>query len=196
MPKHTNDNSGRALESLSACWVAYTPTVAVAWEERRFVDGSLARRMLGLHLYGEVTSQTIRNIPLRLIQTADPEDYPTWTVDLPGHATRSGEATLFDVGPPPGPRSIMSRFRGRKVVDASEHAPPPITSRDRAGGETVDDFYRRVARSYEYLAGVTGKPTTSMALQAQVSKETAARWVHQARKRGYLAATTRGKVTR
>ena len=47
-------------------------------------------------------------------------------------------------------------------------------------------FYPNIASAYRRFALAIGKPTTNIALSADVSHSTAARWVREARRRGHL----------
>lgn len=166
-------------------WVSYTPEVLVCWEVLVRPDRTESRQMLRLLILGEVTSDNVRAIPLRLIHTANPDEYPTWSVsfdDYPDMTT--------DIPAPPVEHDIDERWRQR-----STRAPRKVSIAPRGDDETPDQWYARVADIYRSL-GDSGKPTTSLAHLMGVSKDRAAQWVHQARKRGYLEATTRGKAKR
>jgi hypothetical protein len=63
----------------------------------------------------------------------------------------------------------------------------------RIPGEPPADFYGRVAAAYTWLDGRGLTPTSDIALIADVPHSTAAKWVREARVRGLLAPTTRGK---
>jgi transposase len=63
----------------------------------------------------------------------------------------------------------------------------------RSEGEEVEDFYARVGEFYLLAHTEFGKPTQALATAAGVPRSTATRWVHQARVRGHLPPTTRGK---
>ena len=61
-------------------------------------------------------------------------------------------------------------------------------------GESADDFYRRVAAFYRAALERDGKPTAAIVATAGVPKTTAARWVREARQRGFLPPTHRGRT--
>jgi hypothetical protein len=166
-------------------WVAYTSEVLLCWEVQIRPDGTTRRQMVRLMVIGEVTSDNVRAIPVRLFSVANPDNYPTWKheVGLPDLAS--------GVPAPPQHREVIDAWQARRPVRL-----PKVRIGPRGKGESVEDFYRRVANAYRILAGEDGKPTTALANVAGVNKNTAARWVHEARKRGYLEPTTRGKVTR
>jgi hypothetical protein len=64
----------------------------------------------------------------------------------------------------------------------------------RARGESTSDFYQRVATFYRTAAPATGRPIKALGDAADIPKTTAARWVREARLRGYLEPTLRGRV--
>lgn len=79
--------------------------------------------------------------------------------------------------------------RGSLTLSGSVTA-PQLARRD---GQDPDEFYAEVARYYRAFQNTTSKPTTSIAQAAGVSRNTAAQWVHQARKRGHLEPAERGE---
>lgn len=78
--------------------------------------------------------------------------------------------------------------RRRKLSEAKAVLFPP-----RGEDETPDDFYARVADFYRAAMVSSGEPTKSLARIAEVPPTTAARWVREARARGHLDPTTRGR---
>lgn len=164
-------------------WIAYTSEVLICWEVQIRPDGTTRRQMVRLMVIGEVTSDNIRAIPLRLLSVANPDNYPTWS--SPEVDVQPPE----DVPAPPQSGEVAEAWRARQPVRL-----PRVRIGPRDKGESVEDFYRRVADAYRTLASDDGKPTTALANVAGVNKNTAARWVHEARRRGYLEPTTRGKV--
>lgn len=193
-------------------WVAYTPNVAVLWEVRTSPNGEPGRTMLALHVYGAVDSQNARKIPHNLIASANPADHPRWQVAPPRFDTIQRrdvyELLPLQAGgdPMPGDGRIIDWSEAptptrRQVAEAWDtFAPSPedtdVTIGPRAPGEPVEQFYARVADAYRLHAARTGKPTSALAASAGVSKQTAARWVHEARRRGHLEPTTKGRINR
>lgn len=64
-----------------------------------------------------------------------------------------------------------------------------------SGRELAEDFYVQVARAYNAAVHGGLSPRETLAWDAHVSADSVARWVVEARQRGYLPPTTRGKVT-
>lgn len=85
---------------------------------------------------------------------------------------------------------IKGTSTGRAKVAADLSAMPSLK---RTRGQDPDEFYAEVARIYRLFEHTTKKPTTSVATVAGVSRNTAAQWVHQARKRGHLEPSERGE---
>jgi hypothetical protein len=55
--------------------------------------------------------------------------------------------------------------------------------------DSPEEFYQEVSRFYQGFERTTpGKPTASIARAGGVPHSTAARWVREARRRGYLPA--------
>ena len=66
-------------------------------------------------------------------------------------------------------------------------------TKPRRGG--LDDaFYRRVANAYRVAVANGVNPRPTIARDAGASPDTVARWVSEARRRGFLPKTTPGKV--
>jgi hypothetical protein len=75
----------------------------------------------------------------------------------------------------------------RTAVDALEQP--------HAGRQTGDDLYREIAAQYTELRrqGIAN-PTTTLAAERNVSRNTAASWVRRARQRGHLPPPRRGQA--
>jgi transposase-like protein len=56
-----------------------------------------------------------------------------------------------------------------------------------------DDFYRRVADAYRFLALVSPRPAVELADANGVPPSTTRRWVKEARRRGVLAPGQKGR---
>jgi len=65
---------------------------------------------------------------------------------------------------------------------------------ERKGTETPERFYLRVANFYKAAAASSGRPVVKLAEAAGVPRSTASQWVFQARARGYLPMTQRGRA--
>lgn len=198
--------------SYHGLWVAYTPAVAVLWEYRTAPDGERSRTMCAMHIYGTVDSVSARLIPHSLIAAADPADYPRWQARPTGGAGDDGndiyelvplahgeppqwsrEFTDWDAWPTPTDSQVGQAWR---ALPGPAGTALDLVFDPRQPGEEVEAFYARVAAAYRALATINRKPTTSLAARAGVSKQTAARWIHEARRRGHLEQTTRGRVNR
>lgn len=106
----------------------------------------------------------------------------------------------FDQRHPPLPHEIRRQWwkaTGRvgewKVVFRNPEDPPPAPALARKEGQDPDEFYAEVAHFYRAFQATTSKPTTSIAHIAGVSRNRAAQWVHQARKRGHLEPADKGE---
>lgn len=79
---------------------------------------------------------------------------------------------------------------------ASLGAPPPQTDRPRLrrpDGSDPDGFYRQVAGAYSSLVCDTSRPAKAMAEEAGVPVATVHRWIHEARRRGFLPVGRQGR---
>jgi hypothetical protein len=73
---------------------------------------------------------------------------------------------------------------------------PDLPKIKRPEGHKLDDaFYAEVAAVYRAAAGLQMPPRKAVAKAASVSTDVAGRWVHEARKRGYLAPASAGKAS-
>ena len=95
--------------------------------------------------------------------------------------------------------TIGERERVSRVLAAHENGrrlpkPPTIAKRPGRGGHP-DDHYQAIANRYKALRadGVTN-PTTTIARERQISRDTAAGWVRGARDRGYLPPARPGRA--
>lgn len=75
-------------------------------------------------------------------------------------------------------RSVTQAKEGPTIVITE---PAPLTAPGSRG--YPDDFYRRVAAAYY---GVLLRPVVAVAAEAGVPRSTAARWVKEARRRGFI----------
>jgi hypothetical protein len=71
---------------------------------------------------------------------------------------------------------------------------PPATEQEIEEAKK-DFFYKTVARIYEAAVRATGKPVEAVALAYEAPRTSAANWVREARVRGYLPPTTKGRAT-
>lgn len=171
-------------------WQAVDERTAVAWARETFGDG--AEVITGLHglvQWGDVTWQSLQDVQLsELHRFIDRRGYPTWEQEQAPSEAEVREAWR---------RTARSRSAQLKRAEAArEHVEAELrglAERLLRGGQSVDSFYMGVAEYYQLAHMLDGKPTTAIAVAAEVPKSTAARWVREARKRGYLPPTRRGK---
>lgn len=191
-------NNGEATESYQ--WVAYSADVLVCWYRFTRPGGPMTRRMVALLVYGDVSSRNVRAIPVGLIHSADPDSYPNWVTPAPhGYG-------LEGMPPAPDMVQVYDAWAPRLPDPWDEVDPDPDSEETvvlsvklgpRGATETVDEFYARVADAYRiFAARGDGRPTSTIAEASGVQKNTAARWVHEARRRGHLPPTTKGRVSR
>jgi hypothetical protein len=62
------------------------------------------------------------------------------------------------------------------------------------GHKYPDDFYRRVAAAYSYLAGQTRRPAVELAARNDLPVTAVHRWIKEARRRGLLGPGRRGSA--
>lgn len=153
---------------------------------------------VGLVHYAPITTTAVRD--LKIGEMVKPEPW------MP----------VFEQQQPPSPDQVRGQWwLATKRVTVTVH-PPTVTagatvhaptahghlslsgaaggpSLRRTPGQDPDEFYAEVARMYRQFDRTTSKPTTSIATAAGVSRNTAAQWVHQARKRGHLEPAEGGK---
>ena len=93
------------------------------------------------------------------------------------------------------PADVTEHFRQARVeLHAMDDAGRWLLRRPK--GRRLDDvFYRDVARAYTEAAGQGLNPRQTLAVDTGSAPDTVARWVGEARRRGYLPPTTPGKVT-
>lgn len=138
----------------------------------------------GFVAWGDVDTAALHVPPSRLAPNLP--GYPEWVHEPPptedeiarAWKTHAGARTRAHDGP---------RF-GRKAsedAEALEH---------RRDDESADDFYKRVASFYVREMRTSGKPTRDIETAAGVRRPTAARWVREARARGFLRPTTKGRT--
>lgn len=191
----------------------------------RLVRDDKARRLVPVELYIESTSgerlrgEHLRRLPLDLIEaeanhngvdvetqmgvpgpllgiaastftmatwgTRKQEPYrPDWTADM--HWSQ-----LPDSGVPRAKRRSAPPRR-------DEGAPPPALSTP-PGGRYSDDWFRHLAKSYnwawrQWRTGQGPAPSDALAKQAGVSVRTVHSWVYRARREGYLPKAQQGQA--
>lgn len=160
-------------------WVGVSETTAVGFALAQGVPVAV-----GLVHYEPITALGLRDISVAAATNPEPW-MPRW-----------------DGPEPPTPERLRGRFRvasGQTVVKVEMLGTLPGTAPEQPRLVRLPDmdtemFYREVATFYRHFERTTGKPTSGIAQAGNVPHSTAARWVREARKRGFLApATKRGK---
>jgi len=110
------------------------------------------------------------------------------------------ELHLLDVGQAITPgrlRSLNIGFLGQMIAASAlltdQTAKPPKLSPSGQRGYG-DDFYKAVAANYQAAIVGRRRPVLAIAESAGVPRSTAARWVKEARRRGFLGETSPGKA--
>ncbi len=162
------------------CWTAYGADIAICWKATAggSEEGHTGTEPCGLVVYGLIDSTRLRTIKLARV-SPDPLRHPQWPRPEP-----PSQAELASAWAESGMRAAA---RGRLVPTGDRRL------QVRRPGETPDDFYQRVASFYSWAAATTGTPLKEISRDTGANKSTAARWVREARRRGYLPATTRGR---
>lgn len=170
-------------------WVAHRNDLLSLWRNE---EGKPCLR--GLLILGDVSAQQLRDIRLLPIRLASPGDQrqarkrgmllPVWP------------STAEDVPAPPPEAEVEKRLaRARRIVKVALPDSGQLpTFAPRRSSEDADAFYGRVADAYRQAGGAT--PILALAAAAGVKRGTASRWVHEARRRGYLPPTTPGRAAR
>lgn len=167
-----------ANTGIGTYWQVIHPDVSVKWQMGGGDDKSIGFFILaGLVMYRDVNFAAIRGIPLSTM-TAHREGFPELHQDDAPTHRQIEQAWNSEAG-----------LRARVERRTSAHG----KFAHRREGESVDHFYMRVAEAYSAAKVLTGTPTLDIASRASVPRTTAARWVREARARGFLAATIRGK---
>jgi hypothetical protein len=173
-------------------WQAISDCAAVAWSEETREAGPAVTGPVGLVMWGTVNWTGLQGVQLSRLISSRP-GYPEWDQKEPpsleeirkrwnaAARTRERHAVLS------ASASGGSRRKSKGTASAR------IIFGPRSDNESVDAFYRRVADFYTRAVNESGKPTQALAESADVPRSTAARWVSQARQRGFLAPTSKGR---
>ncbi len=86
------------------------------------------------------------------------------------------------------PAMFRGRPRGGMLLEDRPRLERP------AGKRLDDDFYKRVADAYQGALTELLNPRQTLARDSGSAPDTVARWVKEARRRGYLPETTPGRV--
>jgi hypothetical protein len=90
----------------------------------------------------------------------------------------------------------LTRFRegASRPSFAPEAAAPARDPLQRPDGSDPEAFYRKVAESYAAVVRDSSKPAKVLADEAGVPVTTVHRWIHEARRRGFLPPATKGRA--
>lgn len=153
-------------------WVGVSEYVAVAFTATEGVHTPVS-----VVMYAPPSADRLRSLSVGEMSHIDPL-WPHW-----------------EQNEPPTPDQLRNRWLV-EVVSGHPRDVEPATPAEprlvRQEDQTPDEFYAEVARVYRTFQLTTSKPTTSIAKAAGVSRNTAAQWVHQARKRGHLEPADKG----
>lgn len=171
-------------------WQAISDHAAVKWREKRSrtVVASTFTGPIGFVTWGPLRAVDLQ---VRITALSLPrDDQPKWYQEQP--PTHDEIRRRYN-------SAEFRRLRERsKLADAEFIARELESGRHfeaRQPGESTDKFYERVAAFYKEAIVATGKPTQTLTLAANVPRATAGRWVHEARKRGFLPKAVRGRAT-
>jgi hypothetical protein len=125
------------------------------------------------------TAESVRAIPLHRIEAA-----------VAGGGTIADELARRsrEKVPALGTAAFLEKFAGYL-----QHEPAPKLERP-AARLLPDSFYAQVADVYRAALARGLKPRTAIPMAASVSSDVAGRWVHEARLRGCVEPTDRGRV--
>jgi hypothetical protein len=163
------------------------------WAEAAWPPGHVAYVRFALNR----DKKTVRVTELRI---PDPTGEALRSFPLARIETAANASAIFMVGYAnghtlPEPTDVHGHFkkiRGRLAKD--QEAGRFIL--DRPEGRFLDDgFYIRVAKAYREAAALGLNPRQTLAKDSHAATDTVARWVGEARRRGYLPPGKPGKIT-
>lgn len=178
-------------------WQGISATTAVLWGFRDYDWGQEHFGPVGIVIWGDVTTKALA-VPLSRLA---PNQYglPTYPGLVPPDAddlARDWDKHEFQrdqFAASHGSATSARSRQAKKNQAAPAGAPILMAFERRQTGESTDDFYARVAEFYIAAIPLTGKPRKALEEAAGVTKAIAARWVQEARKRGFLVQTSRGR---
>lgn len=168
-----------ALSTGRTYWQAIGPREAVQWIETDNADGTTSTvGPEALVMFRPVEFAALRSVPLANLQP---------------HVVGYPE---FQQDEPPTPLDIAAAWQAtaRTRAVATRRSESKLGAfKKRGTNESVSAFYERVGEFYRHAMRVSDSPVQLLALSAKVRHSTASRWVREARARGYLPPTTRGR---
>lgn len=174
-------------------WQGIDDRTAVAWytfTDKHGVTGT--EGPVGLVQWGWVTWESLQGVGLSKLVCSrsgypewEQEEPPSWN-DLEEEWARGARARARAARRTPA--DVQGEARAAWLAGRGERLLPkqPLESPER--------FYRRVAAFYRAAMERDGKPTSAIMESAGVPKTTAARWVREARQRGFLPPTQKGRT--
>lgn len=155
-----------------------------------------SRRITGLVLMpgeGDSMGQMLKDLPLSRI-----EFFLRQLPEMPAEVEHVDEDGAVEVFHDPLGTHIFkewNRAEGASVRsvegDRDEHRRPALTRPDKSGD---DVFYKQVAEAYAEVMARTRAVAPTLAEEANVPVRTVHRWVAEARRRGFLPPTSRGRA--
>ena len=129
--------------------------------------------------FPEPTAEWLRSFPLGRVEIA-----VNASPVLAKSIAESEPAETLDV-----PAMFRGRPRGGMLLDRPRLERP-------AGKRLGGDFFQRVAEAYQGALADGLNPRQTLARDSGSAPDTVARWVKEARRRGYLPETTSGRVSK
>ena len=175
-------------------WLGISDRAAVAWEEERDGDSVVVRGPVGLITWGQLSWQSLQDLGLSRLSSSR-KGFPVWDQAEPPTKKEIEQAWKRGMKARGGAR-FGGSAQATLIKGSSASAPVPGVGpklRLKDAGESAEDFYKRVAIHYKLAIESDGKPLQAIIESTGVTKSTAARWVREARARGFLPPTTRGR---
>lgn len=168
-------------------WQAISESAVVRWREETFPGGSTETvGPLALVIYGDISWRRLQEVGLSKLTTLRP-GFPEFGEEAP--PTETELARLWNSAANKRKREDIERM----INDPDYRKGYRASFEPRQTDESVGDFYARVAEFYRMRTTLTGQPTSDLATAADVPKSTASRWVREARSRGFLPQTSKGR---
>lgn len=185
-----NPYSPKEADAYLDVWQAVNDHAVARWTRVKYSTGLTETfgpdALLVYASEGELRREDLQ-IPLSRVMFRSDGEWPTWTQnDMRMPMQPPSEAEIEEAW------AATERFRAKRQRSVRRKASPPAGFA-RKDGEEPDAFYARVADFYK-AAAESGNPVSALAEAAGVARNRAGQWVFQARKRGYLPKTTKGRT--
>jgi hypothetical protein len=163
-----------------AGWVEVTWPGGTAYAHFQLNDDRKTWRIDELR-FPDPTASMVRSFPLNRIETAANAAIGSLGLAIGrGQVPPKDLAAWFDRA---RTRQAKSAAAGRYVLERPE------------GRRLEDGFYALVAHAYRGATGAGLDPRQTLARDSGAAPDTVARWIGEARRRGFLPPTTAGKIT-